>query len=254
MAKKQVAAKPAWEIKDRTYFLTGKKSPITYTLASRHSSRHPLMWFDEEKGYARELRYASNQPSPFKDEQEGYCSMKHIVFRNGTLTVPKEDQGLQKLLSLYHPQLNASYSEFNPVKEAVDELADIEIEIDALNLAKEIDIDHAEAILRVEFGSQVGSMTSKEIKRDVLLFAKRSPATFIALAADDNVQLRNFAVKATEAGIIKLAQDQKSFSWASSGKKLMTVPFEENPYSAMASWFKTDEGTEVYKSIEKKLK
>ena len=254
MAKKQAAEKPAWEIKDRTYFLTGNKSPITYTLASRHTGRQPLLWFDEEKGHARELRYASNQPSPFKDEQQGYCSMRHIVFKDGTLTVPKEDQGLQKLLSLYHPQLNASYAEFNPVQEAVDELADIEIEIEALNLAREIDIDHAEAILRVEFGSQVGSMTSKEIKRDVLLFAKRSPEAFIALAADDNVQLRNFAVKATEAGIIILAQDQKSFSWGSSGKKLMTVPFEENPYSAMASWFKTDEGTEVYKSIEKKLK
>ena len=34
----------------------------------------------------------------------------------------------------------------------------------------------------------------------------------------------------------------------------MTVPFEEHPYSAMAAWLKTDEGLEVYKSIEKKLK
>ena len=34
----------------------------------------------------------------------------------------------------------------------------------------------------------------------------------------------------------------------------MTVPFEENPYSALAAWFKTDEGVEVYKTITKKLK
>ena len=34
----------------------------------------------------------------------------------------------------------------------------------------------------------------------------------------------------------------------------MNVPFDENPYSALAAWFKTDEGVEVYKSIEKKLK
>jgi len=33
----------------------------------------------------------------------------------------------------------------------------------------------------------------------------------------------------------------------------MTVPFDEHPYSALASWFKTDEGMEVYKNIEKKL-
>ena len=37
-------------------------------------------------------------------------------------------------------------------------------------------------------------------------------------------------------------------------KNLMTVPFDENPYSAMAAFFKTDEGVEVFKSIEKKLK
>ena len=33
----------------------------------------------------------------------------------------------------------------------------------------------------------------------------------------------------------------------------MTVPFEEHPYSALAAWFKTDEGLEVFKTIEKKL-
>jgi hypothetical protein len=33
----------------------------------------------------------------------------------------------------------------------------------------------------------------------------------------------------------------------------MTIPFDENAYSALASWFKTDEGMEVYRSIEKRL-
>jgi hypothetical protein len=38
-------------------------------------------------------------------------------------------------------------------------------------------------------------------------------------------------------------------------RKLMTVPFDEHPYSALAAWFKTDEGMEVYKAcIEKRLK
>ena len=41
--------------------------------------------------------------------------------------------------------------------------------------------------------------------------------------------------------------------WASNNRKLMTVPFDENPYSAMAAFFKTDEGVEIYKSVEKKL-
>ena len=62
------------------------------------------------------------------------------------------------------------------------------------------------------------------------------------------------AIRAVEAKIISLDSDQKTFKWTSNGRKLMTVPFEENPYSAMASWFKTDEGLEVYKSVQKKLK
>ena len=68
-----------------------------------------------------------------------------------------------------------------------------------------------------------------------------------------NSEERKAAIKATEAGIIKLSQDQRDFKWATNGKKLMTVPFDENPYSAMAAYFKTDEGVEIYKSIEKKL-
>ena len=123
-----------------------------------------------------------------------------------------------------------------------------------LNIAIQMDVDQAEAILRVEQGSSVTEMSSKELKRDLLLFAKHNPKLFVDLANDENVVLRNFAIRARENGIISLSDDQRTFSWASNGRKLMNVPFDENPYSAMAAWFKTDEGIEVYKSIDKKLK
>jgi hypothetical protein len=32
------------------------------------------------------------------------------------------------------------------------------------------------------------------------------------------------------------------------------VPYEENPYSALAAFFKTDDGIEIYDAIEKRLK
>ena len=67
----------------------------------------------------------------------------------------------------------------------------------------------------------------------------------VELANDENVILRNFAINAVEANIVKLSQDNRVFTWASNGRKLMTVPFDENPYSAMAVWFQTDEGLEV---------
>ena len=254
VAKKEtVEKKPQWEIKDRHYYLTGNKSPLTYVIPTRHKINKPLLWFDPVTNEQREIRYATNMPSPLRDEQKGEATLGHVLFRNGHLFVPKEYQALQKLLSIYHPYLNKRYAEVDTVMEATDQLEIIELEIDALNLAKAIDIDMAEAIMRVENGSNVSSMSSKEIKRDLLLFAKRNPRLFIDLANDENVQLRNFAIKATEANIVKLSQDQRYFTWASNGKKLMTVPFDENPYSAFAAFLQTDEGVEIYKSIEKKF-
>jgi hypothetical protein len=107
--------------------------------------------------------------------------------------------------------------------------------------------------MRVEIGSKVSKMSSKELKRDLLIFAKNNPILFLELAQDENVTLRNFGIRATEMKIIKLSPDQRTFTWTSTGRKLMNVPFDEHPYSALAAWFKTDEGMEVYSNIEKRL-
>jgi hypothetical protein len=242
-----------WEIKDRNYFLTSDREPLTFTLKSRHTEKYPLLYFDPETNTQRALRYATNQTSPFVDEQKGECTLQHIIFKDGTLHVPKEYQNLQKLLSLYHPDLNGRYAELKPVAIASNELVDLELEIIALTAARDIDIEQAEAIMRVEQGSKVNDLSSKELKRDLLLFAKRNPRLFIELAKDENVMLRNFGIKAVEAGILNLSGDQRTFTFGSNKRKIMTIPFDENPYSALAAWFKTDEGVEVYKTIEKKL-
>tara|TARA_R100000655_G_scaffold18749_1_gene39342 strand:- start:5965 stop:6735 length:771 start_codon:yes stop_codon:yes gene_type:complete len=245
--------KDTWEYKDRSYYLLNNQTPLTYTIMSRHTRRYPCVWFDPKKGYERELRYATNQQSIFVDEQQGPCTLKHIVFDEGHLYVKKEKRNLQEFLA-YHPHNGVLFAEFDPVVEAIDQYENLELELDAMNIAKTMDIDQIEAILRVELGSSVSELSSKELKRDGLLFAKNNAKLFLNLAQDENVVLRNFAIKATEANIISLADDQRTFKWASNGRKLMTIPFDENPYSAMAAWFKTDEGLEVYRSIDKKFK
>ena len=245
--------KDDWEVKDRTYILSGNKEPLTFTIPAKHTRRHPLLWYDSAKGEQRELRYATNMSSPFVDEQKGEVTLGHITFRDGTLSVPKEKIALQKLLSLYHPMKDQRYKELIPQQIADDEIDAIEWEIEALNAARNMDIDVAEAIVRVEYGSKVNKMSSKELKRDLLLLAKQNPKLFLSLAADENVQLRNFAINAVEANIIRISPDNRSVHWTSNDRKLINVPFEENPYSAIAAWFKTDEGIEVFKSIEKRL-
>ena len=177
----------------------------------------------------------------------------HIIFRNGMLPVAKEKTVLQKLLSKYHPLSGKLFYEWQPQVVAESEIDNLEMEIEALNAAKNLDIDMAEAVMRVELGSKVSEMSSKELKRDLLLYAKKNPQLFLELVNDDNVQLRDFGIKATEMGILKLSSDQRTFSWGSNDRKLMNVPFDEHPYSALAAWFKTDEGMEIYSNIEKRL-
>ena len=237
-----------WEIKDRLYKLKGNKRPLSRMIKSAD-----VYYFDEEKGYERELKYCQNQKTPFVDEMQGDQRLEHIIFRNGVLAVPKNKVTLQKLLSLYHPHKNKVYNEVNTVKDAINEIDVLQMEIAALNAAQDLDIDIAEAVMRVELGSKVSKMSSKELKRDLLLYAKKNPALFLDLVNDENVILRNFGIKATELNIIKLSSDQRTFLWGSNNRKLMTVPFDEHPYSALAAWFKTDEGMEIYSNIEKRL-
>ena len=240
------------EYKDKLYELQGNNTPIINKIPSRHTRKNPLLYFDEEKGHNRELRYATNQKSPFVDEQRGIATLGHIAFRNGKLHVEGKLQNLIKFLEI-HPLNGKLFKEFNKVEIAEDQLDYLEFQVDSARYAKDMEIEQAEAILRVEIGSEVSKMTTKEIRRDLIIMAQRSPKLFLDLVKDDNIMLRNLGIKATEAKIILLSEDQRVFKWASNGRKLFEVPHEEHPYSALAAWFKTDEGMEVFKTIEKRL-
>jgi len=247
-ARKRLKPSSEWEIKDRMYYLKGGKKPLSKSIKAAD-----IYYFDKELGYERELKYCQNQKTVFVDEMKGDQRLEHIIFRSGSLFVPKEKTVLQKLLSLYHPHKDSIYYEFKPAAIAAEEIDVLEQQVEALVAARNIDIDMAEAIIRVEKGSDVSKLSSKELRRDLLVFARNNPKLFLELADDENVMLRNFGIKAVESGIIRLSSDQRNFLWGSNGRKLMVIPFDEHPYTALAHWFKTDEGMEIFSNIEKRL-
>ena len=246
--EKPLPKKDTWELKNRIYYLKGGKKPVSRSIRSSN-----IYYFDEEKGYERELKYCSNQRTVFVDEMKGDQRLEHIIFRDGALYVEREKTVLQKLLSLYHPHKDTLYYEHKPQVIAEDQLEDINLEVDALVAARSLDIDMAEAVIRTEVGSKVSKMSSKELKRDLLIFAKKNPSLFLDLVNYENIVLRNFGIRAVEEKILVLSPDQRTISWGSNNRKLLNVPFDEHPYSALAAWFKTDEGMEIYSSIEKRL-
>ena len=147
---KKPSAEKSWVVKDRQYYLTQNKAPLSHIIKAAD-----IFYFDEDKGYERELKYTKNQQTVFVDEMKGEHRLDHIIFRNGSLFVPRNKTILQQLLSLYHPMRGVLYKEKDDVQRAVTQVEDIETEVMALNAAIDMDIDMAEAIMRVEVGSKV---------------------------------------------------------------------------------------------------
>lgn len=242
----------SWELRDRIYVLKGGATPVNYILRSRHHINKPLQYFDGTM--SRSLRYASNQTSIFEDEQMGDVTLPAIIFKDGKLIVPKENTLLQQFLSVYHPDLDKVYFEFNANESAKEEVQNVELELEAMTLAKDMDIENLEAIARVAIDGNVSEMASNEIRRDMLIYARNNPEEFIDLTNDENITLRNAAVRAVEMGVIKIGDDQRTVSWVKGKKgKIITVPYGENVYSALAVYFKTDEGLDVLQKITNQL-
>lgn len=239
------------ELKQRIYTLVGGITPVNFILRSRHTSNKPLQYFDGKVN--RSLRYASNQSSIFEDEQMGDVTLPAIVFNDGKLITRPQDTVLQEFLSK-HPDNGKVFIEFDPAGKAEIEIDNIEKEFEAMSLARSMELEDLEAVARVVLKSKVNDMTSKEIKRDMLLFARSNPDTFINLANDENIKLRNLAIRAVEMGILKVGADNATVNWAKGKKeKIVTVPFGENVYSGLAKFFKTDDGITVMQAIVNEL-
>ena len=156
---------------DKSYKLTRETAPLSLILASRHTNRFPLLHFDEDTGINRPLRYARNQNSPFQDEQDDNAILEPIVFEDGFLYVPKNNQVLQQFLAL-HPGNGRIFVEINKAKEAAEIVSDLNTEVDALIEARQLDVEQVENVARVLFQRDVTTVTTSELRRDILIFAK----------------------------------------------------------------------------------
>ena len=63
--KTKTQAPKTWEVKDRLYELMAQNIPPVYIIKSRR-----LYFFDEEKGFEREIKYCRNQKTVFVDEMK----------------------------------------------------------------------------------------------------------------------------------------------------------------------------------------
>ena len=242
------------KVEAKFYKLKRDVAPLTYMLASRNSQRYPLLWFDEEKGINRPLRYARNQKSPFEDEQDGNAILEPIVFEDGVLFVPKTNQVLQKFL-YYHPQRDMVFEEINKERDAQEELEYVEAALEAQVIAKNLEFEKLVSVARVLLGSQAEKMSSVELKRDILLYAKENPVDFLDTLNDPMLEMQDTVYQFFNKTYLVFRNGNKDvyFNLPKNKKKLLTVPFGEDPYFIVASHFQSDEGIEIYKLLKKRL-
>jgi hypothetical protein len=241
------------EITDKLYVLKRRTFPISFMLASRNTTRRSLLYFDTKTNMNRPLRYAVNQKSPFEDEQDGNFILEPIIFDDGLLSVPKENQVLQMFLS-YHPDNGSIFEEVDTKRDASVQIDSINIQLDAQIAARELDIATAEAIARVMMGTRVDRLSSEELRRDLMLFARNNPYDFLQLLNDPELKLQNIAVKALQDGTFLLKNKNRDifFNLQDNKKKLMGVPFGEDPTRLLASWLQSNDGLEIYEYLSKK--
>lgn len=235
---------------DKVYKLLSG-TPLSYSLASRNHPRFPLMWFDEEKNQNRALRYSVNQKSPFEDEQDGNAIVEPIVFEDGFLTVSKTNPVLQSFLH-YHPLNGTIFSEVDEQKEAEVEVADMNIEIDALIAARELSMQQIETLTRVMFGKDPSIYPSDILRRDILVYAKSEPRDFLNILNDPELQFQAKVRLFFENRLLALRNNDREvwFSTSTNKKKMLSIPFGEDPYEMVGHYLQSDEGLDSLKMLE----
>jgi len=224
-------------------------------LNSHHNKRSPLLYFDEETGINKPLRYARNQKTPFEEEQDGNAIMEPIVFEDGFLTVDRTNQVLQQFLSL-HPGNGMIYEQIDDAKDAAEELEIEELILDAQLLARDLDVAMLETVGRVLLGGGADKLSTAELKRDILVFSRNHPEDFIDILNDPALQIADDVVKFFSANLLGLRNNGRDvyFNLAKNKSKMLTVPYGEDANDIVGSYLQTDEGVETYKLLNNMLK
>ena len=238
----------------KAYRLKNNSAPLNYMLASHNSSRSPLLYFDEDTGVNRPLRYARNQKSPFVDEQDGNAILEPIVFEDGMLVVEKANQVLQQFL-YYHPSRDRVFEEVDNERDASEDVEILEMELNAQIVAKELSFEKLLSVSRILLGGSVDRLSTPELKRDILLFAKYNPEDFMEVVNDPDLEFGDEIRQFFDEKLLSLRNKNKDvyFNLKGNKKKMLTVPFGEDPYHVVGSYLKTDDGIDIYQGLSKLL-
>ena len=242
------------ESKDKVYKLKRSEAPLSFMIPTRHTAQFPLLYFDEEARTNRALRYARNQKSPFEDEQDGNARLEPVIFEDGFLSVPRTNPVLQEFLH-YHPLNGVKFEEVNQERDASAEVEQMNVEVDALIAAREMTIEQVEMISRVLYNKDISKVSTAELRRDILVYARNYPSSFMNVINDPSLKLQSSVTLFFEKGLLTFRKGNKEvwFNTNTNKTKMLNVPYGEDPMGMVSSFLQSDEGIENFKLLEKLL-
>ncbi len=186
--------------------------------------------------------------------QDGNAIVEPIIFEDGMLRVPKNNPVLQHFLH-YHPMNGSVFVEVNYEKDAQKEVEFLNVEVDALIEARSLSIEQLENVARVLFGKDPSVISTTELKRDILIYAKRDPKGFLNLINDPMLKLESNVHKYFDSKVLAFRNGNKEvwFNIPSNKRKMMNVPFGSDPYTEVALFLQTEEGIDAIKLLEKSM-
>jgi hypothetical protein len=238
-----------------TFLLADNAKPVSFVLQSKHKPKSPLLWYDEKKGKNRSMRYAPNQKSPFEDEQDEHATLSHIIFEDGVLHVQDHEHVLLEFLRK-HPRIDDVFYEWDPKKEAEEKYNLEEAILDAKIAVRNLSIDRKKSILRLfreGLAYKTEKMSVDEINYEVMKTAEMDPIGVIESIDDPESSLDDLAARAIRDGFVSVRNGGRDvhYNEKDNKKKAFTVPFEEQPVSALAAWLQTDGGKDFYQRLLK---
>jgi hypothetical protein len=121
--------------------------------------------------------------------------------------------------------------------------------------ARQLTLDQIETLTRVLFGKDPSTVSTAELKRDILVYAKTNPREFLNVLNDPELKFQAKVRLFFENKLLILRNSEKEvwFNTITNKKKMLSVPFGEDPYGMVAHYLQSDEGLDSLKMLESSL-
>ena len=137
-------------------------------------------------------------------------------------------------------------------KDAAQEVEDLMVEADALTEAKKLSIEQLENVCRVLFGTDTTKLSTAELKRDVLVFARNNPSDFLEVINDPDLKFMGTIQRLFDQGLLTTRKSGKEvwYNTPTNKTKMLNVPFGAQAEDMAGSFLQSDDGLEALKHLE----